>query len=400
MNIGAGIFRTKLPKGFLAGGINCGVRRYRPDLGIIISEVPSVVAGVFTQNACKAAPVKHCEKILPSNNVRAILTNSGQANAATGARGISDNQMMIDAVCMALSCESHQVLTASTGVIGENLAVDKITEAIPELVRTVSNVAEKFALSILTTDLVPKTVQKDIELSTGNVSITGVCKGSGMIHPNMATMLGYLLTDAKLTVTEAQTIVKKACDKSFNMISVDGDTSTNDCVFLMANGMSGVGLENQQDADMFYKAIEEIAIFLAKSIARDGEGASKLIQVNVNGTGNEELAKKIARSVTMSPLIKTAIYGGSPNWGRVLSKIGSENISEKMMDHCEVSIQSIKLFAKGAPVLDMNKSELINRMKEDTAIIDINFFDGEHQATAWGCDLTEKYVKVNVEYLT
>ncbi len=400
MNVGSGISRTKLPTGFTASGINCGVRRYRPDLGLIISEQPCVAAGVFTQNVCKAAPVKYCEKLLPTSNIKAIITNSGQANAATGAEGELNNQKMADALAQQLSCNSDQILIASTGVIGAQLAIDKISDALPELVKSTSTIAEKFAVAILTTDLVPKTVKKDVALSNGNICITGIAKGSGMIHPNMATMLGYLLTDAKLTIDESQNMIKTACDKSFNMISVDGDTSTNDCVFMLANGMSGVALVTENDYVVFYQALEDVCIMLAKSIARDGEGASKLIQVNVTGMHDENIAKKMARSITTSPLIKTAIYGESPNWGRILCKMGCEAISEEMLNSCEMSIQGLKLFAAGAPVSATKSEELAKKMKEDTIIIDIAFTSGMHSATAWGCDFTEKYVKINAEYLS
>lgn len=400
MSPGSGISRTQLPTGFTASGINCGVRRYRPDLGLIISEQPCVAAGVFTQNVCKAAPVKYCEKLLPASNIKAIITNSGQANAATGAEGIVNNQKMADALAQQLSCNSDQILIASTGVIGAQLAIDKISDALPELVKSTSTIAEKFAVAILTTDLVPKTVKKDVALSSGNICITGIAKGSGMIHPNMATMLGYLLTDAKLTIDESQSMIKKACDKSFNMISVDGDTSTNDCVFMLANGMSGVALVTENDHAVFYQALEDVCIMLAKSIARDGEGASKLIQVNVTGLHDENIAKKMARSITTSPLIKTAIYGESPNWGRILCKMGCEAISEEMLNSCVMSIQGLTLFADGAPVNATKSEELAKKMKEDTIIIDIAFTGGVQTATAWGCDFTEKYVKINAEYLS
>ena len=400
MTLGSGIFRTKLPIGFSAGGINCGVRNYRPDLGLVLSEKESVVSAVFTKNACKGASVKYCEKILPASNIKAIITNSGQANAMTGAAGIINNQKMVDTLAQEISCESNQVLTASTGVIGEQLSINKITAGIPILVSSLTNISEKFAVSIMTTDLVPKTVHKEILLSNKKVTITGVCKGSGMIHPDMATMLGYILTDANLTIDQSKSILKKACDKSFNMISVDGDTSTNDCVFLMSNGMSGVELINKNDFTIFYSAIEEIAITLAKSIARDGEGASKLIQVDINGLSDELLAKNIARALTTSPLIKTAIYGESPNWGRILSKVGAEDVSDGCINKCDVLIQGIAVFSNGAPINPHLMKKLSENMKEDTINIEVKFSDGNSKAIAWGCDLTEKYVKINAEYLS
>jgi glutamate N-acetyltransferase/amino-acid N-acetyltransferase len=278
---GSGIFRTKLPIGFKVGGVNCGVRLYRPDLGLIISQNPAVTVGVFTQNHYKAAPVNYCESLLPSNEIKAIITNSGEANAATGMDGVQNNLKMAASLANVLDCKTEQVLTASTGVIGKPLSIKKITDAIPALVKKTTDIAENFATAILTTDLVPKTVYKDVQLSTGNVCITGICKGSGMIHPNMATMLGYLLTDVKINADYAKSLLKKVCDKSFNMISVDGETSTNDGVFLMANGMSGITLANSSDQSIFYNALLEIAITLAKSIARDGEGARNWSRLQV-----------------------------------------------------------------------------------------------------------------------
>jgi glutamate N-acetyltransferase / amino-acid N-acetyltransferase len=400
MIMGSGVFRTKLPLGFKAGGINCGVRVYRPDLGVIISEIPATTVGVFTKNHLKAAPVKYAQQCLPSNNIKAIVTNSGEANAATGAEGDERNLMMVKVLAKELACHHNQVISASTGVIGKPLSIQKITAALFSLAKKTTHIAENFATAILTTDLVPKTVYKDVELSSGIVRITGICKGSGMIHPNMATMLGYFLTDVQLDIQEAQLILKKVCDKSFNMISVDGETSTNDCAFLMANGASNVSLKNKDDHTIFYQSILEIAITLAKSIARDGEGASKLIEANVTGAENEEQAKMLAKSIISSPLIKTAIYGESPNWGRVLARIGQENISESMLNQCVIALQGIDLFAQGALVENVDLSILKNMLANDHIIIDIHFIKGTGCATAWGCDLTEKYIKINAEYVS
>jgi glutamate N-acetyltransferase / amino-acid N-acetyltransferase len=400
MTPGAGIFRTKLPLGFTAGGINCGVRNYRPDLGAIVSDTDCVAAGVFTQNTCKAAAISYCENLLPANNIRGILTNSGQANAATGKQGILDNQAMAGTFAHCVGCDPQQILTASTGVIGQPLAVDKINSAIPTLVNTLTSIAEPFAVAILTTDLVPKTVYKDVTLSMGTVCITGISKGSGMIHPNMATMLGYLLTDAVLDTTQAQAIVTQASNKSFNMISVDGESSTNDCVFLLANGKSQVALVTTEDKKIFYQAMEEISIILAKAIARDGEGASKLIEVTVHGTADHKTAKLLARSLTTSPLIKTAIYAASPNWGRIIARLGSQGIAEEMLTQCAIAMQGITLFSQGSPSPEINLSQLSTAMQQDTIVIDIAFSAGDASATAWGCDLTEKYVKINAEYLS
>ena len=399
MIAGSGIFRTKLPCGFKAGGINCGVRLYRPDLGVIISEIPAVTAGVFTQNHCKAAPVKYCAQLLPAHNIKAIITNSGEANAASGPEGEMTNLAMASCLAQHLQCQPEQVLTASTGVIGKPLSIKKITDAIPALVTKTTNIAENFATAILTTDLVPKAVYKTVQLSNGSICITGICKGSGMIHPNMATMLGYLLTDADINMGDAQNLLKKVCDKSFNMISVDGDTSTNDCVFLMANGASGIGLVNDSDKAIFYDALLQVSITLAKSIARDGEGATKLIEASVDGAETEEQAQLVAKAIITSPLIKTAIHAASPNWGRIVTRIGAQNISESMFQSCVVSIQGILVFAQGAPVADLDLSSLKSHLAQDTIHIQVQFDEGNCSATAWGCDLSEGYVKINAEYV-
>jgi glutamate N-acetyltransferase/amino-acid N-acetyltransferase len=400
MIIGSGIFRTQLPAGFKAAGINCGVRVYRPDLGAIISEFPATTVGVFTKNQLKAAPVKYAEHCLPSNQIKAIITNSGEANAATGPKGEEDNLLMAEALAKALDCQPNQVITASTGVIGKPLSIEKIIEAIPSLVKRTTDIAENFATAILTTDLVPKTVYKDLILSKGTVRITGICKGSGMIHPNMATMLAYFLTDAQLDIQQSQSILKRISDKSFHMISVDGETSTNDCAFLMANGASQVALDTPSDEDIFYQAMLEMAITLAKSIARDGEGASKLIEAEVLGAVSDEQAKKVAKAIITSPLIKTAVFGESPNWGRILARMGQEDISEAMLARCLVSIQGYDLFAEGSLVESVDWFELKKQLAKDEIKIQVNFQEGVGSATAWGCDLTEKYVKINAEYVS
>lgn len=397
MTPGPGVRRTPLPKGFLAGGVNCGVRRYRPDIGILISEVPAVAAGVFTLNECKAAPVRYCQSLLPADNIMAILTNSGQANAATGAEGVEKNLMMVSAAAKSLKCDIEQVLVASTGVIGVQLDTEKILPSISELVERANDSAESFATAILTTDLVPKTVTAEVELSSGVVRITGISKGSGMIHPNMATMLGYILTDARITKKHAAALIKTAADVSFNMISVDGDSSTNDCCFLMANGASGVEIKTQEDIEKFENTVIEISIFLAKSIAADGEGATKLIEVEIKGSDNLTLAKKAARGVTLSPLIKTAIHGEDSNWGRILARLGAEKIPSEQLDKMTVHLQGVLLFEHGQPVAFI-KDEVKALLRRAQVKIEIDLKSGPHTATAWGCDLSRKYVDINTEY--
>ena len=399
MTPGAGIFRTTLPQGFLSSGIHCGVKRYRPDLGLIYSEYDCVASGLFTTNSAKGAPVQYCEALLPRQDIRAILTNSGQANAATGKRGLKDNLTMVENLATVLGLETNQILTASTGVIGEPLSIKKIVSSLPTLKQKLTNLAEPFATAILTTDLVPKTVYKTVPLSQGTVTITGICKGSGMIHPNMATMLGYLLTDVKLNPTEAKHYLKKVTDKSFNMISVDGETSTNDSVFMLANGASQISIETKEDALVFEKALSDIAIALAKSIARDGEGAGKLIEITVKNSPSLALAKEIARSLTTSPLIKTAIAGNSPNWGRIISRLGAADIPVPTLRKLAIHCQEKLIYEKGA-AYTRALEHLSEAMKDDTVKLVIDFNNGHEEATAWGCDLTEKYVQINSEYLS
>ncbi len=397
MTLGPGVRRTPLPKGFLASGINCGVRRYRPDMGLLLSEVPAVAAGVFTQSTTRAAPVRYTQALLPADNILAIITNSGQANAATGAEGVEKNMMMVSALAKSLKCDTKQVLVASTGKIGEQLDTDKILPSMPELVTRANDCAESFATAILTTDLVPKTVTSVVNLSSGPIRITGISKGSGMIHPNMATMLGYILTDAKLTMDHAAVLIKKTADVSFNMISVDGDTSTNDCCFVMANGASGFALETEKDIQKFEAAFEDIAIFLAKSIAADGEGASKLIEVQLKGASDLQIARKAARGITLSPLIKTAVHGEDPNWGRILARLGAEEVPEEQLEKMTLKLQGVLLFEKGQPVA-FPRDEIKTLLKQSIVKVEINFYSGKHTATAWGCDLSRKYVDINTEY--
>ena len=376
MTPGPGIARTPLPQGFTASGVNCGVRRYRPDLGLIISDRPAVAAGVFTENRFAAAPVHYCRSILPSTSIRAIVTNSGQPNAATGPEGGENNTQLVFQLDMA-----------------------KIVPAIPELVERATDTAENFSLAILTTDLVPKTVTTELQLSTGMVRITGVCKGSGMIHPNMATMLGYLLTDCEVPVNKAQALLKDATDVSFNMISVDGDSSTNDAVFFLANGASGVGLKTLEDEKKFQSALREIATLLAQSIAIDGEGATKLVEIHLKGAPDLATARRAARGVTVSPLVKTAMHGEDPNWGRIIARLGAEQVPEVALGRLSLTMQGVVLFADGRPQ-PFDKPEVKALLKKSKIVVEIDLKSGSDEATAWGCDLSKKYVDINTEYTT
>ncbi len=399
MSIESNLNITKLPQGFKAAGINCGVRRYRPDLALVFSETPCVAAGVFTLNECKAAPVVYCQALVPSDSIRAIVTNSGQANAATGPEGVENNLRMAAGLAKELGCSANQVLTASTGVIGQQLAIEKIVYGFPELVRRATNDADLFSLAILTTDLVPKTASKEVSLSDGRIRITGVCKGSGMIHPNMATMLGYIFTDVVLTPELAQKYLKRAVDLSFNRISVDGDCSTNDTVFLMANGSSSVALKNTSDEEIFFQGLVDVSQALAKKIAIDGEGATKLIEVTLHGSPTQEIADKATRGITVSPLIKTAIHGEDPNWGRILARLGAEGVPAAAIEKMVLRVQGQMLFENGRPTT-FDRANVRELLKSNVVKIEIELNSGHFKSVAWGCDLSKKYVEINTEYTT
>jgi glutamate N-acetyltransferase/amino-acid N-acetyltransferase len=341
--------------------------------------------------------VRYCQEILPAGNIRAILTNSGQANAATGAEGVERNLAMADAVAKELKVKREQVLVASTGRIGVQVESEKVIASMPELVERASNVAEGFALAILTTDLVPKSVTTTVKLSRGKVRITGICKGSGMIHPQMATMLGYILTDAKLSPALAQSLLVESTNVSFNMISVDGDCSTNDSNYLLASGATGIEPRSGEDLMKFKRALIEVSQFLAKAIAADGEGATKLVEVELKGAHDLTVARRAARGAILSPLVKCAIHGEDPNWGRILSRLGAEQVPATALDKLVLKLQGLTLYKDGRPV-DFDREKARALLKTNKVQIEIDLKSGTESATAWGCDLSKKYVDINTEY--
>ncbi len=324
---------------------------------------------------------------------------TGQANAATGEEGIKNNYLMVKACAEVVKCAPEEILVASTGMIGVHLNLELINKSLPELAARVTNTAEHFANAILTTDLVPKTVSTTLILSSGEIVITGIAKGSGMIHPNMATMLGYILTDAKVGPQEAHAYLKTAVDQSFNMVSVDGDTSTNDCAFFLSNGATGVELKTPEDKELFQKTVTEICQALAQAIARDGEGATKLIEINLHGATNVELARKAARGLTVSPLFKCAIHGEDPNWGRILARLGAEGIPALELNQMTLKLQGEEIFKNGAPIF-FDRDKVRGLLRTDTVLVEILFPDVAHHPVikAWGCDFSKKYVDINAEY--
>jgi glutamate N-acetyltransferase/amino-acid N-acetyltransferase len=389
--------KIDLPQGFQASGINSGVRRYRPDLGVIYSKLPCKAAGTFTKNTMKAAPVLYCMEMLPADNIHAIVCNSGQANAATGLEGREDNLRLAAKTGEALGVEGKSVLVASTGVIGVRLPLDILLPAMTPAVRSFGDSINNFGLAIMTTDLVPKFTRREVQLSGGKVVIAGAAKGSGMIHPNMGTMLGFIVTDADVELSWLDQETKSVVDDTFNMISVDGETSTNDSVLVLANGASGAKAVSSADKQLLSGALRDVMRELAMAIARDGEGASKLITVKVAGAPTLTLAREAARLITTSPLIKSAVHGEDPNWGRILARLGQAGVPTDCFDKLRVELQGVVVFDQGKPA-KFDRALAREKLHSENVSIDCYLGSGSHQATAYGCDLTKRYVEINTEY--
>ncbi len=397
-----------LPRGYEAIGFKGKIKKEKPDMAILYSKTPAVTAGVFTKNVVRAACVdRNKELVKKGAAVSCILINSGNANACTGAKGEEDNRNLASHIANTMNIEESSILTASTGIIGVNLPVDNmhnaITEAAPLLVPTRDGL-EGAAGAILTTDTNRKQYSVTINIEGCDIIISGIAKGSGMIHPNMATMLGFIMTDANISQDLLQKALSCTVDDSFNMISVDGDTSTNDMVLLMANGEAGNKeiLENSDNYKLFFEGLFSVSRSLAKSIARDGEGATKLIEVEVTGCKNKKDARIIAKSVIGSSLVKTAIFGSDPNWGRIIAAMGYSGAD---FDPLKVSIYFqgapgyVCVMQNGEPHhFDEGSADAI--LKQKDVYITINIEDGNFAATAWGCDLSYDYVKINADYHT
>jgi glutamate N-acetyltransferase/amino-acid N-acetyltransferase len=392
------------PKGFLAGATYVGLKSPGSgvlDLGVLFSEVPCTAAGVFTTNRVKAAPVTLCQRHLESPAVQAIVVNAGRANACTGEQGMSDANEMAALTARKLGLSPDDVLVASTGVIGEAIPMDLVRSGI-EAVSLSRDGGHELARAIMTTDTVPKETAVQLRLGQGNseVTIGGIAKGAGMIHPDLATQLCFLATDAAVEPAFLRQALKRAADVSFNMITVDGDTSPNDSAIILANGLaanepvSGGG----PDAVEFEKALAEVCVFLAKSLVRDAEGATKLIEVIVDGALTPTQARAGARTVAGSPLVKAAVYGSDPNWGRVMAALGRSGI-EMADSRTDLYIGDVCL-VKGGIAEPFDEQQVSSLLDKSEVFIRACLNVGDASATAWGCDLTEEYVKINAEYTT
>lgn len=389
------------PKGFQAGGVHTGLRRTKLDFGWIHSEVPATAAGVYTLNAFQAAPLKVTkDSIAKSGKIQTIVVNSANANAVTGPQGYEDALETQALTAEKMNVDIDHVAVASTGIIGVPLPMEKLYKGIDAMDKEENKCADRFESAILTTDTITKHAAVEIEVEGKRITIAGAAKGSGMIAPNMATMLSFITTDAAVEQESLTLALREITDKSFNMITVDGDCSTNDMVLVLANGKqeNQVLNEEHQDWELFKKGLKYVSQELAKQIARDGEGATKLVEVNVKGATSNKAAGQIAKTIISSNLVKTAIYGSDPNWGRIVGAIG---YSEQLIavDKVSVSLGDIDVVHNGLP-LEFSEAAGTAYLEQDTVSINVDLHEDRGEATAWGCDLTYDYVKINASYRT
>ncbi|WP_416150533.1 bifunctional glutamate N-acetyltransferase/amino-acid acetyltransferase ArgJ [Salipaludibacillus sp. HK11] len=389
------------PIGFTAGGVHCGIRKSKLDFGWLHSNVPAHAAGVYTTNTFQAAPLKLTKKsIAVDQKLQTIVVNSGIANSCTGDQGMTDALKTQELVAKQMGIKEHLVSVASTGVIGVTLPMDKIGSAITTMDIADNQSVERFENAILTTDTKTKHTAVKVDIDGKSITIGGAAKGSGMIQPNMATMLAYLTTDANVEPNSLQNALRTITNQTFNMITVDGDTSTNDTVLLLANGQQNNNelSENHPQWSLFVEALQKVSEELSKQIARDGEGATKLIEVTVSGAPSSQAARQVGKAVISSNLVKAAVYGADPNWGRIICAVG---YSDQPVDPDKVSVSlgTISVVKNGLPV-DFDEEEGTNYLSNEHVNIHIDLQDGDSEATAWGCDLTYDYVKINASYRT
>ncbi|EMA6341481.1 bifunctional glutamate N-acetyltransferase/amino-acid acetyltransferase ArgJ [Bacillus cytotoxicus] len=390
------------PQGFSAIGIKAGLKKEKKDLGVILCDVPAICAAVYTTNQIQAAPVQVTkESIGVDGTLQAIVVNSGNANACTGMKGLEDTYEMRALVAKQFSIKESDVAVASTGVIGMHLPMEIIRTGISALVpRKEKEIAESFYEAILTTDLVEKRSSYQFMIEGKKVTISGAAKGSGMIHPNMATMLSFITTDAKIECESLQAALSEVTNQTFNQITVDGDTSTNDMVIVMASGFVETTSihKNHPEWNKFVIALQNVCEDLAKQIAKDGEGATKLVEVNVCGVRTEEEGRQIAKQIVGSSLVKTAMYGEDPNWGRIIRAIGQCGIKIEPTT-VDIAVQSITVLRESEPQI-FSEEEMKQQLQKDEIVIDVHLHLGEEKGTAWGCDLSYDYVKINACYRT
>jgi glutamate N-acetyltransferase/amino-acid N-acetyltransferase len=393
-----------LPRGFRAAGVHCGIKKDLSllDLSLFVSDEAGAAAGVFTTNLVNGAPVKVSRSRVPRGTARGVLINSGNANACTGEQGYSDARWMTAEVARQLGCHENDILVCSTGVIGRFLPRDKLQAGIPEAIRELDPGPAAFlnaARGIMTTDTFPKQATRTGEVEGAVVRISGTAKGAAMIGPNMATMLSVIMTDARLSPDDAQAMLRHAVDRSFNCISVEGHMSTSDTVLLLANGAATPQPLSAHERTRFQQLLNEVAAELAQSIIADAEGAAHEITIDVRGLRTHTEAHRIAKAVAESPLVKTAIAGGDPNWGRIVSAVGYAGVDLDEQD-ITLRLNSVLLYQSGAPV-EFNPAEVSQGLKQNRQVhIELNFPLGHEAVRFWTCDLTAEYVRLNADYTT
>ncbi len=387
--------------GFVAAGVACGIKGGGAlDLGVVHCPAGAAAAGVFTRNEVVAAPVVLGRSRVPARAVRAVVINSGWANACTGEAGMAGAQEVVAAAAAACGCTPEQVLPASTGVIGDPLPVARITAALPAAVAGATpDGGRKFAEAILTTDTVVKEAAVEVELAGGTVVVGGCAKGSGMIHPNMATMLALVTTDADLDPPTCHGLLETVVATTFNHISVDGDTSTNDTLYLLASGASGVAVAGDEDLRRLAAALERVCGSLARQMVADGEGATKLATVEVTGGRDTVQAERVAEAICRSPLVKTALFGEDANWGRVIAAAGAAGAGITP-ETTRLWLDGLLLFAAGVPTGAGRSEEAATLMRQRELTLHLDLGQGEAAATYWTCDLSFDYVRINAEYRT
>lgn len=390
------------PRGFLAAGLHCGIKANgKPDLALLVSETATTAAAVFTTNLAQAAPVLVSQEHLAASggHARAVVTNSGCANACTGPQGLADAREMTVLTAKALRCDPRDVLVASTGVIGVNLKMPALRSGIPQAAMALARGGgPDAAVAIMTTDPFPKSAAVEVQTAAGTFRVGGMTKGSGMIEPRMATMLGYLTTDAAVDAARLRRVLVEACRFTFNAITVDGEPSTNDCVFALANGASGVTIDDATEAALF-EGFRAVAKTLALGIVRGGEGATKLVAITASGAATDADAWTAARALANSLLVKTAIHGADPNWGRLVAAAGRSG-ARFVLDRARVRIGDLILFEGGRP-FDDRAPRAATYLQGAELDIEVDLgAGGSHRATVWTCDLSKMYVQINAEYRT
>lgn len=393
-----------LPQGFKAAGLHCGIKKDASlfDMSLFISERPCASAGVFTKNLVNGAPVKVSRTRVGRTSTRGVLLNSGNSNACTGEQGLADARWMTGLVAKEIGCHDDDVLVCSTGVIGQFLPRKPIESGVPAGVSKLSANSASFldaARGMMTTDTFPKQSTRSANVGGRTVRVSGAAKGAAMIAPNMATMLSVIMTDAALTPADADTLLRHAVDRSFNCISVEGHMSTSDTVLLLANGAAMSGSASPQDRVVLQQMIDEVASDLAQAIIRDAEGAKHLVTIDVRGLKTRDDAYKIAKEVADSPLVKTAIAGGDPNWGRIVSAAGYAGVSLQERD-ITLRLNGTLLYESGAPVaFDAQAVSAAIKANRDVHI-ELDIALGQEAVRFWTCDLTEEYVRLNADYTT